>query len=57
VRYPVEANLVGDAKEALRELIPLLQRKQDRSWRESIEKKVAEWWRVLDDRAHDPPTR
>lgn len=48
---------MGDAKEALRELIPLLQRKQDRSWRESIEKKVAEWWRVLDDRAHDPPTR
>jgi thiamine pyrophosphate-dependent acetolactate synthase large subunit-like protein len=26
---------------------------RDRSWRESIEKEVTEWWRVLDDRAHD----
>ena len=35
-------------------LIPLLKRKEDRSWREKIEHEVAEWWRVLDDRAHDP---
>ncbi len=52
-RYPMEANLVGDSKNTLRELIPLLQRKDDRSWRKKIEKEVAEWWRVLDDRAHD----
>jgi pyruvate dehydrogenase (quinone) len=51
-RYPMEANLVGDSKETLRELIPL-QRKDDRSWRSKIEKEVATWWRVLDDRAHD----
>jgi len=54
IRYPMEANLVGDAKETLRALIPLLRRKEDRSWREKIEKEVDEWWRVLDDRAHDP---
>jgi pyruvate dehydrogenase (quinone) len=53
VRYPVQANLVGDAKETLKELIPLLHRKQDRSWREKIEGEVKEWWKVLDDRAHD----
>ena len=52
-RYPIQANLVGDSQETLKELIPLLHRKQDRSWRESIEKEVTEWWRVLDDRAHD----
>jgi pyruvate dehydrogenase (quinone) len=53
VRYPMQANLVGDAKETLKELIPMLHRKQDRSWREKIESEVTEWWQVLDDRAHD----
>ena len=53
VRYPMQANLVGDSKETLKELIPLLHRKQDRSWREKIESEVKEWWQVLDDRAHD----
>lgn len=53
VRYPVQANLVGDSKDTLAELIPLLHRKQDRSWRNKIESEVQTWWRVLDDRAHD----
>jgi pyruvate dehydrogenase (quinone) len=53
VRYPVDAHLVGAAKETLQELIPLLRRKEDRSWRASIETEVARWWRVLDERAHD----
>ena len=53
VRYPMQANLVGDAKETLKELIPMLHRKQDRSWREKIEGEVSQWWQVLDDRAHD----
>jgi pyruvate dehydrogenase (quinone) len=52
-RYPMEANLVGDSKETLYQLVPLLKRKDDRSWRSKIEKEVAEWWRVLDKRAHD----
>ena len=32
MRYPYEVNLVGDAGAALRALIPLLNRKGDRSW-------------------------
>src|SRR5205823_10239107 len=32
LRYPTEINLVGDSAETLRELIPLLDRKQDRQW-------------------------
>jgi len=44
MRYPYELNLVGDAKTTLAALIPLLQRKSDRSWREEIERKVADWW-------------
>lgn len=52
IRYPMDAHVVGDAKETLRELIPLLQRKQDRSWREKIEGNINEWHRVLEDRAN-----
>jgi pyruvate dehydrogenase (quinone) len=51
MRYPMDVLLIGDAKESLRALIPLLQHKQDRSWRERIEDQVAEWWRVVEDRA------
>jgi pyruvate dehydrogenase (quinone) len=47
----MEMNLVGDSKETLRALIPLLERKAERSWRAGIEKNVARWWRVLEERA------
>lgn len=36
MRYPTEVNIVADAKTALGELIPLLTRKSDRSWRSSV---------------------
>ena len=51
IRYPMECALVGDAKETLRELMPLLRRKDDRSWREQIEEEIGEWWRLLEERA------
>src|SRR5438105_11794671 len=51
LRYPVEVNLVADAAQALRAIIPHLRRKEDRGWREKIEGQVAEWWRVVEDRA------
>jgi pyruvate dehydrogenase (quinone) len=51
LRYPMEIGLLGDSKETLRALIPLLQRKQDRSWRGEIEGNVDRWWRVLQGRA------
>ncbi|MDA4110369.1 thiamine pyrophosphate-requiring protein [Mycolicibacterium holsaticum] len=47
MRYPYEVNVVADAKVALRALIPHLQRKQDRSWRETIESTVARWWETM----------
>ena len=34
MRYPYELNLVADAAAALQALLPLLERKSDRSWRE-----------------------
>jgi len=54
LRYPTEVNLVGDAKETLRALLPLLEWKSDRSWREQIEREVAEWWEVVEARALNP---
>src|SRR5437764_455130 len=54
MRYPVEVGLAGDAAETLRALVPLLERKRDRSWREQIEKDVERWWRVLGERALQP---
>jgi pyruvate dehydrogenase (quinone) len=48
MRYPYEVNLVGDARGTLRALIPLLRRKEDRGWREDLEKKVVRWWEVMD---------
>jgi pyruvate dehydrogenase (quinone) len=53
MRYPMEVNLVGDAAATLRALLPLLERKQDRLWREEIEGNVERWWRILDERAHE----
>ncbi len=51
IRYPMEVNLVGDSAETLRALLPRLERKQDRSWREKIEGEVAEWWNLIEHRA------
>jgi pyruvate dehydrogenase (quinone) len=48
MRYPYEVNLVGDAAVTLRALIPLLTRKDDRGWRETIEANVTRWWQVMD---------
>ena len=47
MRYPNEVNLVADAKSALRALIPLLERKTDRSWQEEIESNVSRWWETM----------
>src|SRR5581483_1049463 len=52
IRYPMDVHLIGDSKHTLQALLPRLERKQDRSWRAGIEKEVAEWWRVLERRAH-----
>ena len=52
MRYPYEVNLVGDATTTLRALIPLLERKQDRSWQDKVIENVERWWEVMDREAH-----
>nr|WP_281269655.1 thiamine pyrophosphate-requiring protein [Phytoactinopolyspora halophila] len=51
LRYPTEVNLVGEAKATLRMLLPLLERKEDRSWRTFVEGEVASWWSTLEQQA------
>jgi len=51
IRYPMDLALIGDSKQTLAGLLPLLKRKDDRSWQETITRNVAEWWRLMDDRA------
>ena len=51
MRYPYDLNLVGDAALTLEALIPLLERKQDRGWRETIESNVESWWKTMAEEA------
>jgi pyruvate dehydrogenase (quinone) len=51
IRYPMELGLIGDAKETLQALIPLVHHKTDRGWREQIEAEIADWWRLMEERA------
>jgi pyruvate dehydrogenase (quinone) len=51
LRYPMDVNLKGDAKETLQTLIPLIERKRDRSWQKTIIQSVEEWWKVVEGRA------
>jgi pyruvate dehydrogenase (quinone) len=49
IRYPMDLALVGDAKSTLAELLPMLRRKADRSWQETITKGVEKWWNDMDE--------
>ncbi len=51
LRYPMEVNLVGDAAETLRLLLPMLEQKTDRAWRDEIEEGVGAWWTLMEERA------
>jgi pyruvate dehydrogenase (quinone) len=51
MRYPTELNIVADSRAALRALLPLLQRKEDRSWAQGIERNVSDWWVTMEKEA------
>ena len=51
IRYPMEVNLIGDSRDTLGALLPLLKRKTDRSWREKLEKEIVAWWKLMEERA------
>ncbi|MFN2472433.1 MAG: thiamine pyrophosphate-requiring protein [Sphingomicrobium sp.] len=51
LRYPCEVNLHGDSAATLAALLPLLDRKTERSWRNKIEDDVLGWWQTIESRA------
>src|SRR5262252_1388704 len=51
LRYPVEVGLIGDSRNTLRELIPLLQRKEKRSFLQAAQAGMKAWWEVMEKRA------
>jgi len=59
LRYPVEVGLVGDSCNTLRELIPLLKRKEDRKFLQVAQAGMKDWWEVMEKRAtrHDKPMK
>jgi pyruvate dehydrogenase (quinone) len=50
LRYPVEVGLVGDSRSTLGELIPLLKRKDDRSFLQAAQAAMKDWWQVMEKR-------
>jgi pyruvate dehydrogenase (quinone)/pyruvate oxidase len=51
LRFPVEVGLVGDSRNTLRELIPLLRRKEDRTFLQAAQAGMKDWWEVMEKRA------
>jgi pyruvate dehydrogenase (quinone)/pyruvate oxidase len=54
LRYPVEVGLVGDSKRTLQSLLPLLQRKTDRSFLQKAQENMKEWQVLMEERATRP---
>ncbi len=50
LRYPVEVGLVGDSRQALQELLPLLEQKQDRSFLEKAQEGMKDWRQTIEER-------
>nr|WP_259279425.1 thiamine pyrophosphate-binding protein [Pedomonas mirosovicensis] len=59
LRYPAEAGLVGDSRQVLTELLPLLRAKDNRRWLEDAQKNMAEWRDLMNERGtrRDMPMR
>jgi pyruvate dehydrogenase (quinone) len=52
LRFPMDVNLKGDARQTLQALIPLITRKSDRAWQKTVIDNVKDWWKTIDARAH-----
>lgn len=50
LRYPVEVGLVGDCRRSLQELIPLLQRNENRKFLEKAQDGMAKWRELMEER-------
>jgi pyruvate dehydrogenase (quinone)/pyruvate oxidase len=51
LRFPIEVGLVGDSRRVLRELMPRLQRKENRKFLEEAQKGMQDWKKIMDGQA------
>ena len=51
LRFPVEVGLVGDSRETLRALIPLLKRNSNRKFLEKAQEGMKDWWKIMEQRS------
>lgn len=49
LRYPVEVGLASDSVRTLQKLLPLLERKHDRSFLEAAQKGMSKWWKIMEE--------
>lgn len=54
LRHPVEVGLVGDSRETLRRLLPLLTHNNDRKFLETAQSGMRDWWRLMEERGTNP---
>jgi pyruvate dehydrogenase (quinone) len=54
LRYSVDVGLIGDSRRSLEALLPLLQRKQDRSFLEKAQHGMKEWNELMHKKATNP---
>ncbi len=50
LRFPVEVGLVGDSRQALQALIPLLKNKTDKSFLRKAQDGMKDWWDLMEQR-------
>jgi pyruvate dehydrogenase (quinone) len=50
LRYPADVGLLGESKLILDALLPLIQRKADRSFLETAQKRMSDWNKLMDER-------
>jgi pyruvate dehydrogenase (quinone) len=48
LRYPVEVGLVGDSRATLQDLIPLLNRNENRKFLEEAQNGMRDWWQTME---------
>ncbi len=59
LRYPVEVGLIGDSASTLRELLPLLHKKQERRFLEQAQAGMKDWQKMIQEQAswNDKPMK
>ncbi len=54
LRFPVEVGLVGDSRRVLRELLPRLEPKEDKSFLQKAQKGMGQWQKLMEERGTRP---